>query len=399
MRINGIGCSLIDNLYTPVDFNSTSYKKWTEAGGIQNGIITGGLIFGDDLETSSGIPYSSILDEVTGGGIIPSKNIGGPGVVAVIHISQILNSDGHEIGFIGSRGTDLDGEYLSRKLGLFNIDSSNYITATGHTPFTDVLADPDYNCGNGERSFINYIGAAGEMSTDMIPSSFFEADILIFGGTGLTPKIHDDLSILLRKGKLKGAINCVNTVYDFRNQKKDPAGPWPLVSERKDFGLIDLLITDNEEALRISGCDKKSDAATFFMEAGTGSVIITHGEEDIICCSDGRLFTEENSFTIPVSAKAGNIIRNTPAGEADTTGCGDNFAGGVYASVIRQIERAETNGKPSLKKAAAFGAVSGGFAGQYLGGVFYEKNDGEKLAKILPLLRAYEKQTGESYAW
>ena len=48
----------------------------------------------------------------------------------------------------------------------------------------------------------------------------------------------------------------------------------------------------------------------------------------------------------------------------------------------------------SLKQAAAWGIVSGGFAGLYQGGVFFERERGEKLEKLTPFLKDYEKQTG-----
>ncbi|MBI9107896.1 MAG: carbohydrate kinase family protein [Spirochaetales bacterium] len=392
MKINAIGCSLIDNLYSPVDFSSEGYRKWSAENGTKNGLITGGLIFGDELEASSGTAYNDILKEIIGD-LKPDKNIGGPAVVALIHMAQILDNEKHQLGFYGSRGNDLNGRFITEKLKSFGIDASGYITVEGKTPFTDVLSDPSYNDNNGERTFINYLGAAGNISGRTLPESFFNADILIFGGTGLTPGIHDDLSLLLKKGRERGCINCVNTVYDFRNQKKAPDKRWPLVEKDQDFKLINLLIADNEEALRISGKSTKKDAAAFFLDMGAAAGVITHGAEDFICFSNGSLFSEKGLFTMPVSAESGRKMRKTSAAVADTTGCGDNFAGGLYASMTGQL----MGTKPSLKKAASFGAVSGGFAGLYRGGVYYEKYKGEKLDRLHPLLKAYEEQTGEKH--
>ena len=395
MKINGTGCSLVDNLYSPVDFSSDRYNKWTADRGVKDGLITGGLIFGDDLEVSSGKFYNTILDEITGGKLVPVKNVGGPAIVAMIHMAQLLSGSGHEISFYGSRGNDPDGKFITGSLEGMDIDITAYIKTEGRTPFTDVLSDPSYNNCNGERTFINYIGAAADISGKELHDSFFEADILIFGGTGLTPRIHDDLSFLLKKGREGGCITCVNTVFDFRNHKKSPDKRWPLVDRDEDFSLIDVLIADNEEALKISGRSRKIEAAEFFINAGVKSVIITHGSEDIICSSDGSLFDESGTFTMPVSAEAGLKMRKASAVEADTTGCGDNFAGGIYASLVEQLSALEKSGKPSLKKAVALATVSGGFAGLYKGGVYYEKSPGEKLGLLKPLLEAYRRQTGE----
>ncbi|HAK46270.1 MAG TPA: carbohydrate kinase family protein [Spirochaeta sp.] len=392
MKVNATGCSLVDNLYSPVDFNSAGYKKWAAESGVKDGLITGGLIFGDDLERSSGVSFSEIIKEITEEKIIPNRNIGGPAIVALIHMSQILDMGGHSFRFYGSMADDQAGRFITEKLKQFRIDTSAYITTDGHTPFTDVLSDPSYNNNNGERSFINYIGAAGYLCRKNLPDSFFDADILIFGGTGLTPALHDDLSYLLKRGKENACRNFVNTVYDFRNQKKDPDKRWPLVTLDEDFKLIDLLITDNEEALRISGKTDKHAAVDFFRKRGVQSGIITHGAEDIICFSNGVIFSEKGTFKMPVSKEAGAAMQKAPADEADTTGCGDNFAGGVYASTTEQFEN-KPKLKPSLKQAVALGAVSGGFAGLYRGGVYYEKAEGEKLERLQQLLKAYEVQT------
>ena len=393
MKISGIGCCLVDNLYSPVDFSSDAYKKWTAENGVADGLITGGLVFGDDLEASSGRPYPEILGEITGGTVKPYRNVGGPGIVAVIHMSQILDPSEHSLSFFGARDNDVNGRYIRDKLHNFNIDISGYLEREGGTPFTDVLSDPAFNNSNGERTFINYIGAAGKVRASDLPERFFEADMLLFGGTGLTPGVHDDLSILLRRGKENGCINCVNTVYDFRNQKKAPDKPWPLVDSDEDFSRIDLLIMDNEESLRISGRTDKQEAAEWFSKKGVHSIIITHGADDIACFSDGAFFSETGFFSMPVSEKAGEAMRSTAEDEADTTGCGDNFAGGVYASAVMQIS-VHPSEKPSMKKAAALGAVSGGFAGLNRGGVYYENHAGEKMQKLQPFIEAYEKQTG-----
>ncbi len=394
MRINCLGCSLVDNLYSPVNFNSSAYERWTHGNTSGIGLITGGLVFGEELERSSGEKYENILKEIIGKNLSAEKNVGGPAIVALINVAQITYENKIKPGFYGARADDENGRYIADKLGCFGIDLSGYVIVEGQTPFTDVLSDPSYNNNNGERSFINYIGAAGNLSGKDLDVSFFNADILIYGGTALTPGLHDDLSLLLEKGKEAACLNFVNTVYDFRNQNRNPDKPWPLVDKDKDYQMIDILIADNEEARRISGMDSKEDAITFFAEKGVHSVIITHGAEDLISYSDGTFFMEEGLFTLPVSMSAGDQMRSLLTESiADTTGCGDNFAGGVYASTALQLQDIGHN-KPSLKQAAAWGIVSGGFTGLYQGGVYYEKKQGEKLEKLKVLFEEYKQQTG-----
>jgi sugar/nucleoside kinase (ribokinase family) len=396
MKINGLGCSLVDNLYSPVDFKSESYKKWSSGipGGI--GIITGGLVFGEDLERASGENYKDIIKEITNGKLSPNKNVGGPAIAAMIHIAQMTGQN-IDIRFFGARANDENGQYLNNVIESFGINTKAYILTEGSTPFTDVLSDPAFNNNNGERSFINYIGAAGNISGNDIQASFFDSDILIYGGTALTPGLHDDLTYLLKKGRDSACLNFINTVYDFRNQNLNPDNPWPLVNSDYGYKLIDLLITDNEEALKISGRESKKEAIDYFSEKGVHSVIITHGVKEVICYSDGHLFEETGTFYLPVSKSVGlerlNLQNNT---EVDTTGCGDNFAGGVYASTVTDLEEGNYI-KPSLKKAAAWGVVSGGFAALYQGGVYYENKPGEKKERISALFKQYERQIGEYF--
>ena len=143
MRINGIGCSSVDSLYYPVNFRSEAYRKYSadENGG--KGIITGGLVFGESLEKIFGKNYSDIISEITGGKIKPGKNIGGPSIVALIHMAQLLSGADVSIGFYGTRGNDENGRYLEEGLSSFGLDIENYIVTGGLTPFTDVLSDPD----------------------------------------------------------------------------------------------------------------------------------------------------------------------------------------------------------------------------------------------------------------
>ena len=239
MRINGLGYCVTDNLYSPIDFESEGYKKWLSDNNNDIGLITGGLVFAKELERSSGKSYRDILNEITGR-IDPKINIGGPAIVAMINIVQMVDENEVSIGYFGARGDDKSGCYIADKLKAMNIDLSGYITVRGQTSFTDVLSDPSYNSNNGERSFVCYIGTGGTLSGKDILDSFFDADILIYGGTGLTPGLHDDLSYLLKKGKKANCLNFVNTVYDFRNEKLNPGKPWPLVEEEEDFYLIGL---------------------------------------------------------------------------------------------------------------------------------------------------------------
>ncbi|MCG8306503.1 MAG: hypothetical protein MI975_03865 [Cytophagales bacterium] len=134
--------------------------------------------------------------------------------------------------------------------------------------------DPRYAGGKGERAFINNIGIAKDFKPGNIDDSFFNSYITVFGGTALVPNIHDKLQILLEKAKRNGCLTIVHTVFDFRNEKNNPGKPWPLVETEKSFPLIDLLIVDHEEALKISGTDAVKKASEYFISEKVPALLL-----------------------------------------------------------------------------------------------------------------------------
>ena len=99
------------------------------------------------------------------------------------------------------------------------------------------------------------------------------------GGTALTPALHDSLDSLLSRAKASGAFTFVNTVYDFRNESRAPGAPWPLGSSDASYASIDLLVTDLEEARRLSGAGDAAAALAFFRDRGVGAAVVTAGHQ------------------------------------------------------------------------------------------------------------------------
>lgn len=375
-RISGTGCALVDYLYKPVSFSSELFKNYLSENPGDGGLFPGKLVFRDEFEKFSGEDYLKVRDRITNGNPPVTLNIGGPSIVSLIHTAQMIAGMNAEVYFYGSKGLDKGATFIDKNLQRTPLKIGKYKISDKYTSFTDVLSDPDYDHGHGERIFINNIGAAWDLYPDDLDEDFFESDIVVFGGTALVPHIHQSLSELLKKSKNNNAITIVNTVYDFLNEKKNPNKPWPLGSSMKTYQYIDLLITDREEALRLSGKETVDDALLFFLQAGVGGVIITHGANPLSYGFNSQLFGNSEGNR-PVSEKVRNMIIQHPEKVGDTTGCGDNFAGGVIANIAKQLIE-----QPSLQidmdKAIAMGVVSGGYACFYHGGTFFEKKPGEK---------------------
>lgn len=388
IRISGTGCALADFVYNHIDFSGSGFQQYTKKKEGDGGLATGKLVFTEELEKFAGKNYTEIIAEITKGKEAETFNIGGPSLVSLIHAAQMLHQETFQVNFYGVSGKDETSQKIRNLLQKTPVGFSAYLEKSNRpTPFTHVLSDPGFDNGNGERTFINNIGAAWDLMPEELPDDFFISDMVCFGGTALTPNIHDKLHVLLEKAKKNSAFTIVNTVYDFRNEKQNPGKAWPLGDTLKSLSNTDLLIMDNEEALRISGNKDIGIASEYFMEHSS-AFIITRGAEKTIFYSNGKFF-DKVLDELPVSSLVSNKIKNGDF-TGDTTGCGDNFAGGVIAAVATLIQKEAE--KCNLKDVVVAGICSGGFACSYTGGTYFEKAPGEKKQQIDSLIKAYQKQ-------
>ena len=386
--VSGVGCCLVDLLFNDIDFSSEAMRACLSLNRGDGGLTPGQLVFREEFEKFSGNSFDLALKSITGGRKHDKINIGGPSIVSLINAAQLTDPAECEVRFYGRGGNDETGEYLISALKKTPVVLKDFKLINNQTPSTVVLSDPGYENGHGERIFINSIAAAWEYGPGNLDEEFFSSDIVVFGGTGLVPQIHDNLTSLLKKAKSKGCITIVNTVFDFRNEKANPSKKWPLGESDESYGYIDLLITDQEEAFRLSDEHDPNNAISFFSEKKVSSVMITNGSKNVITWSDGRFFNASGIKALPVSEKVINERKNAQTG--DTTGCGDNFVGGVIASIVTQMQ--QWCRSSDIIEACSRGVVSGGYACFYLGGTYFEKETGEKKAKIEPYYEAYKRQ-------
>jgi len=390
IQISGAGCCLLDYLFTGIDFNDPSFRKYLSVSYGDGGFSPGKLVFTDDFEHFCQRKFTDVLPEITRGHVPDKQNLGGPSIVALIHTAQML-ADRAEVRFYGALGKDETGRTILSIIEQTPVKPARIISSDKDSPYTYVLSDPAYNDGHGERTFINNIGAAWDIHPDDLDEEFYQSDIVVFGGTALVPNLHDHLPELLVKGKDNRCVTVVNTVYDFRNEKKKAGRPWQLGNGDESYRLTDLLIMDREEAQRISGTGSIKDTINFFISHRVASFIITNGPEPIWLYADGSLFTKTGPLQMPVSKSIVNMVRSGNITGGDTTGCGDNFAGGVIAALADQL-REKPRGKLSLQQACAWGIVAGGFTCFYLGGTYLEKHSGEKYSLLIHHFEEYLKQ-------
>lgn len=392
ITISGTGCSLVDYLYSGVDFSSPVFQKYISKNLGDGGLYPGHLVFTEELEKFANKTFDEILREIVGDRPPDSYNVGGPSIVSLIHTSQLLNTNDFIVKFYGAAGDDQTSERIFKSLQNCPLNTEHYyVFDERYTPFTNVFTDPNYNQGQGERTFVNNIGAAWDYTPDHIPAEFFNSDIVCFGGTAIVPHIHDNLTFLLKKAKQNNCITIVNTVFDFRNEKRLPGKRWPLGDSDESFQYIDVLIMDQDEALRISGTSNIEEAVDFYIHQNVSSFIITRGADTIIAWSGGTFFKKTGVLYFPVSESITKELKNNSQNSADTTGCGDNFVGGIISSIAWQIQSNQSE-LLDLTEACAWGVSSGGYACLYMGGTYHESSPGEKLEKIKPYYKGYKEQ-------
>ena len=383
------GCSLTDYLYTHSDFKSAEVQPLLSKENGDGGVAIGKLVFMEDVQSFTGLEREPIIKAMSNGYDVSARNVGGPAIAGAINASQILYNSDAVVDFFGLCGDDETGQFIFDCLATTEVKTEHYQRIPGPTPCTFVFSDPSWHDGKGERSFVNLLGVAAADVKDFPGDDFFKGDVLWFSATALVPCIHDQLGSLLRRGKKDGKINIVSTVFDFRSEKKSATEPWQL-GDRDSWNDMDLLIMDKDEALRISGKNDFEEAVKFFTTCGVASFFITCGAKSFLAWSDGRFFSKTDGvLTLPVSALADQDMAEHPERRGDTTGCGDNFAGGIVASLLLQMEAGRKIGEFSIMESAAWGAASGGAACFQIGSMYKESARGEKYAILERYVKAY----------
>jgi sugar/nucleoside kinase (ribokinase family) len=400
MRIAGAGCAVADFLYADVNFEGEAFLRFRSRRRGDGGITPGGLVFVEEFEEFAGMPFKEAVRWIVGSREPDSFNLGGPAIVALTLVAQLLAPRGVEVEYYGVRGQDDAGARLLDIARRTPLRTDGYEAVEGPSSFTMVLSDPKYDAGRGERAFLNAMGVSAGFGPEDLPDRFFDADVVLLAATALVPRLHARLTDLLKKAKERGCVTVVTTVYDFRSEKANPGAKWPLGESEETYACTDLLIADREEALRISGERSDREAYDYFKDNGLSAFAITNGPEPVWLYSREGLFRECPLSPLPVCRAVGEAMAAGEKPTGDTTGCGDNFAAGVIASLAAQMMRGGSGRGVRdglhLAQAVAAGVCAGGSACFHLGGTVIEKTPGERAREIGELYARYREQVRDA---
>ncbi len=389
--IAGVGCALLDILYPDADFEDAEFGHFASRESGDGGLVPGQLVFASAVESFSGVATNEIVSRLCRGAA-SSQNLGGPAIVALVLAAQVLSPESIPVRYFGYRGDDEFGDVIASIVAKTPLDLADLRRKPGSSPSTRVLSDPNAQDGAGERLFINTLGVADRFRVRDIPAEFFDYETVFFGGTALVPRLHADLGLALHTAKTAGSLTVVGTVYDFLNESRSPGELWPLGDGQRDYPLVDLIVTDAEEARRLTGVENEVDAVRVFLEWGAGAAIVTAGASPVTFGARTGRFSETAITTLPVSDEVRRRADETEPASRDTTGCGDNFVGGVLASIARQSSRGAS--AIDVHTAVIEGICAGAAAWFQLGGTYIEPISGSAAKRIDELRAAYLRQIG-----
>jgi sugar/nucleoside kinase (ribokinase family) len=170
---------------------------------------------------------------------------------------------------------------------------------------------------SGERSFLYRGGGNEQLANRHIPDGVLQAARIVHVG-GVMKLMNLDLAELLARAKSFGCITSLDTDWDAR-------GNW-LRLLKPALPNVDYLLTNQEEAFKLSGQEDPRDAAQALLGNVLQAVIVKRGEDGALLASSAGV-TQFPAYRVQVR---------------DTTCAGDAFVAGFLQGLERKwpLERA-----------------------------------------------------------
>ncbi len=233
---------------------------------------------------------------------------------------------------IGKVGDDGFGDFMVSNLSKNGVDCSGVVRdKEAATSSTMVMVH-----GDGERSFIHYIGANATLTEDDVNWEVVKSSkILHVAGSFLMPAFDGEPTArVLKKAQEMGVTTALDTCWDSKGQ-------WMSVLE-PCLQYVDYCVPSIEEARMVTGKYEPADVAKVLMDKGVGIVALKMGSEGCYIRS------KDTELRIPIY-KVDAI---------DALGAGDAFAAGFLAGIVNGWD---------LEKTGKFANATGAFCVTALG--------------------------------
>jgi sugar/nucleoside kinase (ribokinase family) len=211
----------------------------------------------------------------------------------------------------GKVGADGFGDFLVNQFASYGINTDGVVRdSVTATSATMVLVH-----GDGERSFLHYLGANAALTyEDIDRDRMIDTKILHVAGALVMPGIDGEpTASLLRQAKDAGVTTALDTVWD-------ATGGW-MSRVAPALPYVDYLLPSYEEARMLAGgLENPDEIAAFLIDAGASTVGLKLGEQ-------GCYFrmSSGDSFHLPI----------LPVRAVDALGAGDAFVAGFLAGIVR----------------------------------------------------------------
>ncbi len=278
----------------------------------------------------------------------PGETVSGHGYLAVpggkgLNQAVTAARQGAEVAMVGCVGDDASGQRLLRVLSDEGISAKCSRTVAGVPSGTALITV----ASGGANTIVVAAGANHELRP---------ADV---GGAeaGLRPGV-----VVL--AQLEVPIEAVQAAFSIARARGattllNPA-PAPDHLPPDLLSLVDVLLPNETEALAISGQRTPDGAASWLLERGCGSVVVTLGER-------GALLAQPGESAVVVPAHLVQAIDTTAAGDAfcgalaAALASGENLFDGVrYGCAAGALATTAMGALPSLPRAAQVGQLLSG---------------------------------------
>lgn len=228
--------------------------------------------------------------------------LGGSSAITAFNLSSL----GANVSFIGVLGRDVFGRFVRDRLAAGGINLSflrqSQRENTGITIWFDKA---------GQRSGITYMGTIPLLSARDIPLDALErARHFHVGHYFLLQMLHPNAPALFAKIKRLGLTTSLDCNYD-------PTEKWDS-HIRKVLPNVDIFFPNEQEALKLSGCDNAEEAAKALGKLAR-IVAVKLGERGVLVFNEGEVFQ--------IPARRTRVV--------DTTGAGDSFNAGFLARFLQ----------------------------------------------------------------
>lgn len=227
-----------------------------------------------------------------------------------------LRRIGIPAGVIGKVGEDGFGDFYLSVMAREGVDYSGIARdRSANTSSTMVLVH-----GDGERSFIHYIGANAQLRAEEVDLGLLDgARVLHVAGALLMPGLDGEpTASLLQAARARGLVTSLDTAWD-------STGRW-MKAIAPALPHLDYFLPSIEEARMLTGAHDPADIAEALLACGTGVVALKMGEDGCYVAGRGE------KLRVPAFDVA----------TIDATGAGDAFVAGFLAGVVKGWSLRET---------------------------------------------------------